>query len=459
MTTEDPCWEITINGLNDPVKVCVTPDINQMTTYVLLEQEDWFEAEMKFVRSYITPDMNALDIGANHGVYALSIAQRLDTGHVWAFEPTQAPFCRLAQSIERNGFDTRITLETVGLMALDDYVDRTIQPAVISFVKMDAEGEEVNILAGGHRFFTDQSPLVMFKCKHGDQVNQGLMESFEQLGYQIYRYVPGLNVLVAHDKDYSESFLLNLFACKPDRELMLQQRGLLVKAPELSYEESLNLVQTLDWKEEISRQDYARHFYARWVDTENEIPPEYLSALALCLKAYDDSQPVSKRLALLYAAQSFTETLLAHPDMVPHFSLWLLKIHIQELLGNRLSATSLAKQLILYLYGPEQLAWPFLPPTPEDFTRSVAGDPVNWLRACLLELAETKSHYSTFFRDQLGVEFTGLLQNPNHSPLVERMGLLWLKRHQSAFKLSASHALLNPDLSPNAKIWREIMGA
>jgi protein-L-isoaspartate O-methyltransferase len=62
-----------------------------ITTYVLLELEDWFEAELPFVRSVLGPGMRALDIGANYGVYALAMAQRVGrTGRVTAFEPAAA---------------------------------------------------------------------------------------------------------------------------------------------------------------------------------------------------------------------------------------------------------------------------------------------------------------------------------------------------------------------------------
>ncbi len=491
MTTQELCWEVNVRGANHTFKVCVARDINQITPYVLLEQEDWFEKEMEFVRSYITPDMNALDIGANHGIYALNIANQLQDGHVWAFEPTQAPFRRFSQSITLNGFEKKITpvlaglsnhkrkseifislnselnslygntagaSEPIDLITLDDYCEIIGKTTAISFVKMDAEGEELKILEGGRAFFSEQSPLVMFEFKHGQDINHGLMEAFERLGYGIYRHVPGLNILVAHDKDYSESFLLNLFACKPDREQLLIQRGLLVKDPGLTHEESLTLVQTLDWKEEMPRLSYSRRFYARWVEEESKIPPEYLSALALCLKVHDEAQPIAKRLALLYTAQAFTENLFSQPDTPPHLSFWLLKIHIQNLLGNRLSSTTLARELTQYLYRDELLNWPFLPPTTQDFTRVIADNPLNWLRACLLELSETQSYFSSYFREKLGIEFTGLLENPNHSLLVERMGLLWLKRHHSPLKLSLTHVLFNPVLTPNAQIWREIIG-
>jgi protein O-GlcNAc transferase len=37
------------------VKICVAPDPRSLTTYVLLEQEDWFEQEMAFIRAFVQP--------------------------------------------------------------------------------------------------------------------------------------------------------------------------------------------------------------------------------------------------------------------------------------------------------------------------------------------------------------------------------------------------------------------
>ncbi|MEM9007662.1 MAG: tetratricopeptide repeat protein, partial [Cyanobacteria bacterium P01_F01_bin.86] len=52
--------------IKSDVKVCVKDDLTSLTTYILLEQGDWFEAEMAFIRHLITPGMQILDIGANH---------------------------------------------------------------------------------------------------------------------------------------------------------------------------------------------------------------------------------------------------------------------------------------------------------------------------------------------------------------------------------------------------------
>ena len=88
------------------VVVCAPADPRRLSTAVLLEQEDWFEKEIGFLRRWLRPGMRAIDIGANIGVYTLTIAQRVGReGAVWAFEPTPAPATSLMQSIARNGFD------------------------------------------------------------------------------------------------------------------------------------------------------------------------------------------------------------------------------------------------------------------------------------------------------------------------------------------------------------------
>src|SRR4029077_15112098 len=60
---------------DDDVKLAVPPSLSSMTTYVLLEQEAWFEKEPAFLRRWLKPGMTAIDIGANLGVYALPMAR------------------------------------------------------------------------------------------------------------------------------------------------------------------------------------------------------------------------------------------------------------------------------------------------------------------------------------------------------------------------------------------------
>ena len=61
--------------MDDAIKVVVIDSLEQITTYVLEEQLDWFEDELNALRKILKPGQTVLDIGANLGMYALSMAR------------------------------------------------------------------------------------------------------------------------------------------------------------------------------------------------------------------------------------------------------------------------------------------------------------------------------------------------------------------------------------------------
>jgi hypothetical protein len=80
-TVSDPTLTVRIKG---NVSVCVPNNISLMTPYILLEQEDWFEDEISFVRRVLDPGDRVIDIGANYGIYTLSAAAVVGAqGKVW----------------------------------------------------------------------------------------------------------------------------------------------------------------------------------------------------------------------------------------------------------------------------------------------------------------------------------------------------------------------------------------
>jgi FkbM family methyltransferase len=248
----------------------VTPDsLNLVTPYVLYEQEDWFEEEIGFLRSFLQPGQQAIDVGANYGIYTLSIAKAVGpTGAVWAFEPASSTAALLEQGIAANKFtqvilercalsrecgSAQLTLnndpelnaltranetagasETVPVATLDDCLQR-YGWRHIDFVKIDAEGEEANIIEGGRRFFADFSPLILYEVKAGATLHLELVAKFTAVGFDSYRLVPGLNLLVPFDAaDKPDDYLLNLFCCKKDRATSLSERGLLLDAASIA---------------------------------------------------------------------------------------------------------------------------------------------------------------------------------------------------------------------------------
>ena len=57
--------------IKEGVTVAVLPALKSTTTYVLLEQETWFEKELSFVMHYLRPGMTVADIAtALKGVVA-----------------------------------------------------------------------------------------------------------------------------------------------------------------------------------------------------------------------------------------------------------------------------------------------------------------------------------------------------------------------------------------------------
>jgi FkbM family methyltransferase len=254
----------TILTMVDGVRVVVPDSLDLITPYVLREQQDWFEDEIKFLRRLLEPGDKVIDIGANYGVYTLSMARTVGPeGHVWAFEPASGTANLLAEGIAANGFahvnlersalscnrgTAQLSLnqnselnallhgetpaeasETVALVTLDDCMQR-YGWRDIELVKIDAEGEEANILKGGERFLGDLSPLVQYEVKVGEHVHLELVRAFARLGYDSYRLVPGLDLLVPFDiESPADAYQLNLFCCKPDRAARLAARGFLME--------------------------------------------------------------------------------------------------------------------------------------------------------------------------------------------------------------------------------------
>src|SRR5712691_10762183 len=178
--------------LSNGVTLAVPPALQSVTTYLLLEQETWFEKELTFLPHVLRQGMTAIDIGANVGIYSLTMARLVAPGKVFAYEPASEPRAFLersrelnqasnleisafalsdgrrqghlafAASSEMNALGDSGPGERVEITSLDLEEAERGWPAP-DFVKIDAEGEEERVLAGGAQFFSRHSPLVMIE--------------------------------------------------------------------------------------------------------------------------------------------------------------------------------------------------------------------------------------------------------------------------------------------------------
>ncbi len=241
------------------VTVTLPDDLTLMSRFIIEEQADWFESEISFVRSLIRPGSTVIDIGANYGVYTVTMARLVGpAGSVVSFEPASRPASLLRMSIARQGFvqvdlrqvalsdkPGRLTMRIeanaeLGAIGTDgddvEEVEVTTLDAIVGgirgqvdFIKLDAEGEEKRILAGASTFFAQHTPLVMFEYKHGPKIDARLCDAFLRRGFMLYRLVPGLGAI--HPVVVGEAFdgfQLNLFAVPQSREAELRSRGLLI---------------------------------------------------------------------------------------------------------------------------------------------------------------------------------------------------------------------------------------
>jgi FkbM family methyltransferase len=262
-----PARDRLILETHDGILVSVPPTLGCITTYVLLEQERWFEREVEFVGRFLKHGMTAIDIGANLGLYSLAMSRAVgEAGQVFAYEPGKANRQHLENSIrlnramnisvspcalsntDRKGwlriassgeFNALVEsecdgelVEAVDLTTLDTE-SRLGNWQAIDFVKIDAEEHEAMILVGGRGIFSRFSPLVMYEIKGSLTNNQSTRWMLELLGYRSYRLIGDASFLVPLGGDPSvDPYELNLFSAKPDRAAELARRGLLAGDPE-----------------------------------------------------------------------------------------------------------------------------------------------------------------------------------------------------------------------------------
>jgi FkbM family methyltransferase len=424
----------------------VTPDsVNLITPYVLYEQRDWFEDEIVFLRRLLLPGQQAIDVGANYGVYTLSIAQVVGpTGAVWAFEPASSTAAFLAQGIAANSFSqvvlersalsrdcgtAQLTVndnselnalvrdersgnasETVRLVTLDDCMQRYGWKK-IDFLKIDAEGEEGNIIEGGRRFFADLSPLILYEVKAGDEVHLELVHKFAALGFDSYRLVPGLDLLAPFDAAVApDGFLLNLFCCKKDRAELLADRGLLLDSASIVSYKAGNRFndffnehrQQYRWENELAALPYGAACAPLWHMAAADHADVTDALACFAISQDEDFSPLERFSAL---ERSFLTLMSIWPRRPQYLRLASLA-RVARDYGARSIATGALGQLVetLVKNGPLDPGEPFLAPGKRFDTIAPRADLKDWFRASVVEEFERISSFSSFFTGDTALE-------------------------------------------------------
>jgi protein O-GlcNAc transferase len=438
-------------------RLCVPRDIGQITPYVLLEQEDWFEAEIRFVRRMLRPGMQAIDVGANHGVYTLAMAGAVGAqGRVWAFEPTPATGDLLQRSLELGGYGQASLSRTalsdrsgtarfnvgkqseLNAIARDGGGPGSIEVKVatldglaqelgwrgIDFIKIDAEGHDRDVILGGKSFFERESPLVMFEIASSTEKDVGLAQLLVAQGYRVFYLVPGLLMLAPFDlRAKPELYQLNLFACKIERAESLMAAGLLA----------------------VSAAPPGR-------------TPADCAAHALeCFQAAhaDSRLEPARRLGLLQQAFVSAARALDESESLPHLVTYA---RAAADLGQRASAFQSFKkaQAMAENRWQDALQKPFLAPSARFDRIPMAGAEREWLACALAEERMRLAYHSSFYSGTVTLPVIEALEgNPFRSPETERRRQLIRMRHGLQDGPEA-HPLLatESERNLNAAFWR-----
>ncbi len=428
--------------LVDGVQIVVPDSLNLLTPYVLTEQQDWFEDEIKFLRKALLAGDKVIDIGSNFGTYSLSMAQSVGpSGHVWAFEPASTTAGFLARSIAANGF-SHVTLEQCALsnapgiaqLALNDNSEMNalvrvgqIGPATesvkletldgcsarhgwseIAFVKLDAEGEETNIVMGGKEFFARCSPLVQYEVTAGSGFDFSVLRAFAKLGYRSYRLVRGIGTLVPFDESAThDDYLLNLFCCKPDRAATLGDRGLLLDnelhlrmAGKRRSQAIGAAIRAQDsaypWQRSLATLAFARDFASGWAEGSRAHNPSVEQALAYYALSRDLKRPFVERFDSLEVGYTLLKGVCERQPTLGRLATFA---RVASDFGVRASLVKALQQALVLLQQGIVLdaREPFLPPVAR-FDSIAAGKTANdWFLAAMLEAFELNCAYSSFY--------------------------------------------------------------
>jgi FkbM family methyltransferase len=423
------------------VQVIVPDSIESLTTYVLKEQQDWFEEEIKVVRNMLQPGDVVIDIGANHGVYALSMAKAVGaTGRVVAFEPATQTRTLLEASARLNGFDQLIVdhrgvaeksgvaflsidnqcelnqiatsdspvsaVESIELTSLDDWLESSPPQRPIRLIKIDAEGQEMNILRGAEKLLEKHSPLILYEIRHDLHLHFELVEAFASHGYQSYRLLPGPQLLepFAANQPY-DAFLLNLFCCKPQTARALQEQGRLVLPAEVgrSARQSQTAIERVEdaygWQRTLKQFPYAQHQWPLWLKN-SEASAAAAIPLALHALSMDPMQsPADRALALHQSVQQLHQLCISTESPLYLSSL----ARAARDAGERRLAVEALDSLINALpwLRDEDFQAPFLSPLARFDMISTKDSLQKWLIAAAIEAHEELRHHSSFFSNSL----------------------------------------------------------
>jgi tetratricopeptide (TPR) repeat protein len=384
--------QLTPNG-----EIAVSDSLEELPTYVLKEQCGWFDPEYEFVLGISRAGFRIVDIGAGVGAYAIPLASQITDGHLWAITQTATETNLLMLSKKRNHLERNLNiLISKKDLSLDSEMNK-YGLTNIDLVRVSIEFSNSSLFENSTRFFSLNSPLIMFGIRLGEEAGIELANQFMSYGYGLYRLVPGLNLLAPLvSTDELDAFSLNLFACKPDRAELLEGQGVLIRQTQPL--DSMPGIDRSDWQEYLKVMPYAKNSVNDWVNSpqKGQDWEVYWMALNLFTLAKSENTPITQQYAHLQAAADIMSTLIQEQVNIPRLLTWC---RILTETGKREAAVTLLNRICSLLDSGIDLPLnePFLALT-DTHDQSEPGDRLpEWLVAMILQQREWLRSFSSFF--------------------------------------------------------------
>jgi hypothetical protein len=251
--------------------------------------------------------------------------------------------------------------------------------------------------------------LILYEVKAGEEVHLELVQKFAALGFDSFRLVPGLDLLVPFDAAVApDGFLLNLFCCKKDRAELLADRGLLLDSAAIAsymagnrFDDFLKEHQHgYRWENELTALPYGAACAPLWRLTSHADVTDALACFAISQD--EDFSALERYIAL---ERSFL-TLMSVWSRRPQYLRLASLARVACDYGARSVAAGALGQLseMLAKNGPFDPGEPFLAPGKRFDRIAPRADLKDWFRASVLEEFERISSFSSFFTGEGSLE-------------------------------------------------------
>jgi FkbM family methyltransferase len=374
-------------------RLFIENNIFALSSFVLLEQEQWFERDIDFCMQALSPGAYALDLGANIGIYSTALAKSCGTeGRVAAIDPGALSLELLRRSAKLSkgapitvkeyaiggagqeigfvpGLSSELSRTTnapsalkVPLKTLDEaFAD--LKWDKLDFIKMDIEGAEEAALLNGQQTLARHCPAILLEINDGS-VRLEAARLLERLGYALYRFVPGLNAVVPTALSY-DSCDLNVFALPAGRIEALESRNLLIP-PNVAVDAGRQVPEPFpDYFERMAPAQSDPKIARLWRRTfANEESKAYLRGLAALLAARRAGSPLARRQDALRRADALLTQAAAERRS---FSRLASLATCKSMLGDTRVGASLSSALVQLASSGEDALYPdepLLPPSP-----------------------------------------------------------------------------------------------